>query len=66
MIYDMRRYNSVLIAKYVVRWYSDNNFPISHLKLQAILYIIQNNLLRRRLSYIGDDFFLLGEVDLLY
>lgn len=53
----MKRYGSVLIAKYVVKWYSDNNFPISHLKLQAILYIIQNNLLRRRLSYIGDDFF---------
>lgn len=52
----MKKYNALLIAKYIVNWCDKNDIPVSNLRLQKLLYIIQNHLLKERQSYIIDDF----------
>lgn len=34
-------YNALQIAKYVIDYSNDNNYPVSNLKLQKLLYFIQ-------------------------
>ncbi len=45
MMKNNKSYNVVDIARYIINYSNDNNFPITNLKLQKLLYYVQANFL---------------------
>lgn len=50
-------YKAINVASYVINWCNDNNFIITNLKLQKLLYFLQGEICRNNGNRLIDDDF---------